>query len=139
MNYQLNQWEAGDQVLREEFNADNAKIDAALGEAARIVTGTYTGNGNSSQTISLGFTPKAVYVCTSFGATYHRNSPSFYYGGMALEGHPLKSESTSNSTPSYSIVTIVEGGFKVYHGWYSGVAGIYSNNENVVYHYLALR
>ena len=29
-NYQLNQWEATDQVLRTEFNADNAKIDAAL-------------------------------------------------------------------------------------------------------------
>ena len=29
-NYQLNQWEATDQVLRTEFNADNAKLDAAL-------------------------------------------------------------------------------------------------------------
>ena len=29
-NYQLNQWEAADQVLRTDFNADNSKIDAAL-------------------------------------------------------------------------------------------------------------
>jgi len=29
-NYQLNQWEADDQVLRVDFNADNAKLDAAL-------------------------------------------------------------------------------------------------------------
>ena len=29
-NYQLNQWEATDQVLRTDFNQDNAKIDAAL-------------------------------------------------------------------------------------------------------------
>ena len=29
-NYQLNQWEAGDQVLRTDFNQDNQKIDAAL-------------------------------------------------------------------------------------------------------------
>ncbi len=29
-NYQLNQWEPTDQVLRTDFNADNAKIDAAL-------------------------------------------------------------------------------------------------------------
>ena len=29
-NYQLNQWEATDQVLRTDFNADNAKLDAAL-------------------------------------------------------------------------------------------------------------
>lgn len=29
-NYQLNQWEPTDQVQRTDFNADNAKIDAAL-------------------------------------------------------------------------------------------------------------
>lgn len=29
-HYGLNQWEAADQVLRTDFNADNAKIDAAL-------------------------------------------------------------------------------------------------------------
>ena len=29
-NYQLNQWEPIDQVLRTDFNADNAKLDAAL-------------------------------------------------------------------------------------------------------------
>ena len=29
-NYNLNQWEATDKVLRTDFNADNAKIDAAL-------------------------------------------------------------------------------------------------------------
>ena len=29
-NYQLSQWEAEDRVLRTDFNADNAKIDAAL-------------------------------------------------------------------------------------------------------------
>ena len=33
-NYQLNQWEAEDKVLRTEFNADNAKLDAALAELA---------------------------------------------------------------------------------------------------------
>jgi len=30
-NYQLNQWSPDDRVLRTDFNADNAKIDAALG------------------------------------------------------------------------------------------------------------
>jgi len=29
-NYQLNQWEADDRVLRVDFNADNAKLDAAI-------------------------------------------------------------------------------------------------------------
>ena len=29
-NYQLNQWDAADRVLREDFNRDNEKIDSAL-------------------------------------------------------------------------------------------------------------
>ena len=29
-HYQLNQWDAADRVLREDFNADNRKLDAAL-------------------------------------------------------------------------------------------------------------
>ena len=33
-NYQLNQWETTDQVLRTDFNADNAKIDAPLAEVS---------------------------------------------------------------------------------------------------------
>ena len=31
-NYQLNQWEGTDRILRTDFNADNAKIDAAITE-----------------------------------------------------------------------------------------------------------
>ena len=33
-NYQLNQWEPTDQVLRTDFNADNAKVDTALADLA---------------------------------------------------------------------------------------------------------
>ena len=36
-NYQLNQWVKSDQILMEEFNADNLKIDDAI--AAVIPTG----------------------------------------------------------------------------------------------------
>ena len=60
-NYQLNQWEAADKVQRTDFNADNAKIDAAIkaeadartalaGQVAkcgncRIWSTSYVGNG----------------------------------------------------------------------------------------------
>ena len=30
-NYQLNQWAKSDRLMMDDFNADNAKIDAALG------------------------------------------------------------------------------------------------------------
>ena len=37
-NYHLNQWEPTNQVLRTDFNADNAKLDAALAEKAEVET-----------------------------------------------------------------------------------------------------
>ena len=38
-NYALSQWEKSDRVLMEDFNADNAKIDAALAGLAGQVAG----------------------------------------------------------------------------------------------------
>lgn len=91
-NYQLHQWEPQDNFLRTDFNQDFQKIDAALaglktladgkvgpedleplesgiasaqstanGKAA-VSLGSYTGNGTLPRTISLGYTPKAVFV-----------------------------------------------------------------------------
>ena len=37
-NYQLNQWEKSDRIMMEDFNADNAKIDAALGKIGKFET-----------------------------------------------------------------------------------------------------
>ena len=39
-HYELNQWEPTDQVLRTDFNADNAKVDAVLAGLAEDVSGT---------------------------------------------------------------------------------------------------
>ena len=66
-NYQLNQWEKTDRVLMEDFNEDNAKIDAALSGMPRIATGSYKGNGNASTTediraLNCGFPPQMVIV-----------------------------------------------------------------------------
>ena len=81
-NYGLNQWEATDQVLRADFNADNSKIDAALKGLAekgtaleekdsllenaisqcgncRMEVVRFTGNGNTS--FSVTFPQKPVY------------------------------------------------------------------------------
>ena len=53
-NYQLNQWEPTDQVLRTDFNADNAKIDAALdGKVTRAVLLDLV-LAEDQQTVSLG-------------------------------------------------------------------------------------
>ena len=88
-NFQLTQWEKTDRIMMEDFNRDNAAIDAALkGNAdavaaetaareagisalqtaltscgnCKIVTGSYTGNGNAGakKTITLNFPGKPL-------------------------------------------------------------------------------
>ncbi len=92
-NYQLTQWEASDRILMEKFNADNAKIDAALKANAddiaeletalsalsagtpRIVVGTYTGSGQygSSHKNTLTFPRKPLAVMV-VGGSYQATS-----------------------------------------------------------------
>lgn len=65
-NYNLCQWEATDQVLRSDFNQDNAKIDAALAElsagALKMKYGYYWGTGTASHTLELPFRPKFMWI-----------------------------------------------------------------------------
>lgn len=86
------------------------------------VFGTYTGNAPQdtendtvySQTINLGFTPKAVVVYRN-GYDIHSSNLSYDYfdGGLALEGHPTD----PNNNDGRHSVEIVTNGFKVltYH------------------------
>ena len=83
-NYQLNQWAKSDRVMMDDFNADNAKIDAALKANAdaiaetaaacgncRIVYGSYVGNGQygSSNPKTLTFDGTPLFVALS--GRYH--------------------------------------------------------------------
>lgn len=86
-SYGLCQWEATDQVLRTEFNENNAKIDAALkGLAAQDVAlgelvskcgnckmylTTYTGKGSAitEQSISFPWLPWVVIIMGADGYT----------------------------------------------------------------------
>ena len=158
-NFNLCQWEATDKVLRTDFNQDNQKIDAALsahdtalagkvssGELAALaqrttalasrpalVTGTYTGDGTASRTISLGFTPKAVLVMP---ATGHMSDAylGYRYGGLALDQSPVTTSWSSEAGDP--VLNITEGGFQVY---YDHSEDIFSNQEDTLYHYIALR
>ena len=79
-NYQLSQWDAEDRIQREDFNGDNAKVDAALKAQSdeitaltsavalcgncKIVYGSYTGTGTygSANPCSLTFEHRPVLV-----------------------------------------------------------------------------
>ena len=138
-SYQLCQWEAEDKVLRTEFNADNTKIDAALAglaaAALKLAVGTYTGDGTASRVISVGFTPKAVLVCTQSGLTYSPTASGYVYGGLAVTAGNIYLEHFENIYPGVEIVT---GGFQVYQTAIDSSSAIQCNNIQYAYHYLAL-
>jgi len=143
----LCQWEEDDEVLRVDFNADNAKIDAAVAaiqtttadelQAVRATAevcyspenkpyavGTYIGNGASTRTISLGFTPTAVLVTTVGGDVhYWASGINRFYGGLTVKG----AETGANG------LRIVTGGFQVASG------NSASNYENQKFNYIAFK
>ena len=110
-NYQLNQWEPTDQVLRSDFNADNAKVDAALAGLAttdqehetkmtqlnqqlslrgncQAYFTTYMGTGENQA--SLTFPHKPTFFCIM--------DPSEYFSVIALYGvTSVLSHATTNT------------------------------------------
>ena len=100
-NYQLSQWERDDKIQMEDFNADNAKIDAALKAEAdartalagtvssqgstlsshssslarlgncKIYTTTYVGTGDKARSYSFPGYPVLVYVRCQSSSTGH--------------------------------------------------------------------
>ena len=85
--------------------------NALAGARVKIATGTYTGNGQASQFIDLGFTPKAVLVLSFDGRLLvFMGNAHYCYGGLALTGHPAACNYNNNEV---NIVSIVEGGFNV--------------------------
>lgn len=118
-NYRLHIWEPEDNFLREEFNGNFEALDSA----ARVVCGVYTGDGEVSQFIPLGFTPSAVLVMAENGTTRYTNG---YWGGLAVMDRPA-----NNGNP---IVALEADGFRVYYR-----SATYCNGEGHVFHYLAIR
>ena len=112
-HYKLNQWEAGDNFLRTDFNEDNAKIDAAIKAAAEskpYVIGTYTGTNSAAtkRVVELGFQPSAVIIAYpsdssgEYGTTITKDQPLTYSGSVMAQvtetGFEVALVSTGGST-----------------------------------------
>ena len=135
-NYQLNLWEPGDSFRREEFNQNSQKLDAALNTlaeglngACKLVVGRYQGttdtSATGSQTITLGFRPKAVLVWGNY--TDNDVTRMGLYNGMAIDGGNLSNGGTC--------LSIQDEGFTVYNS--SRYPKL--NSSSYSYFYLALR
>ena len=136
-NYNLPQWEDGDRVTRGDFNDAMSAIDGAIKAVSDnvpgIVIGTYTGNGEESQDINLGFQPKAVLVTHSTGTIFHYINVPLFNGGLAMRGNPAK-------LSTYNILTVTSTGFRVYCHYISGSNTYINSNANTnTYYYIAFK
>ena len=114
-------------------------ISNASSASTKFASGHYTGNGSATRQISVGFTPKAVFVVTnSFNYNYTDNSSTMnMWGGLSVTGSPV----ICYDVP---VVTITNNGFIVYYGMYEldhGFAAdrveVMTNSSDIVYHYVA--
>ena len=137
-NYQLHQWEPADFFLRTDFNADFAKLDAALAGKAGLaelaeklgaVTGSYTGDGSANRTITLGAAPVAVFL--------REDGDS----GAILA---VQNGAVVDEEGEVTMLTVSGQGFQVtYDAYFTGVSNKvrepYANRAGVTYRYLALK
>ena len=79
-------------------------VESALASAGvKMVTGTYTGDGSTSRTFNLGFTPRAVIVRSvrTENETQVYESEAYHMPMIAVAG------------TNYVVLHIVEGGFAI--------------------------
>lgn len=122
--------EMGTLQTQVDAKAERTELVRVETEAAHIFAGSYTGDGNETQKINLGFTPKAVLVITQYGEL---DFNGYCHGGLALEGKPLYS-SMGLREPA---VEIVSGGIEV-HYIESGTR-VFANESGKTYYFIAFR
>ena len=122
-HFQLNQWEPGDQVKREDFNADNRKIDAAVNARTRMVVGSYKGTGkygpdnpNVIEIADAERPPQVIVVLDERG----------FYRAVLVRGMRQYCVYLANNQGHWINVTWTDKGAS----WYSTEAGYYQLNNS---------
>jgi len=103
------------------------------------VTGTYTGDGGASRSISLGFKPSAVFIANRFGSATQASSD--FPSGLATDGYPA---SYTYSGTEYKSVEVTTDGFNVFDipNAGGGTVDIATNSASTTYNpyrYIAFR
>ena len=132
--------EVAAKAAQSELNSVSTTLNAAKASIPKFKAGFYTGDGQPSKTISVGFTPTAVLVVNQYGQMYILSGGAYHahYGGLAVTGSPaLSSYQYSNQRPV--TVEITTNGFIVHYTTISGTAhaNSYTNTADMVYHYIA--
>ncbi len=121
--YALNLIDPSDDLSPDPLNENMNKIETELDGCSRLVFGTYKGDGERTQKIDLGFTPKALMIVDDTGTMGNANR---IYGGLVFSDTVLRSDIPP--------ATIEENGFTVYQG---GNSWQCTNESNRGYYYIA--
>ena len=121
-NYNLNQYEAADIVTCEDFNADNAAIDAAIAAvaaaaagSAKIETFAYTGTGSGAP--SFAFQTKPAFFIIFGYRTLHIANELYIYA------FTRDSEDATDNTLSLRVIDL---------RWSGNTATFYSSSSMAV-------
>ena len=109
---------------------DNLQNNSYTSSNKPYVVGYYQGDGVSSRTISLGFTPIGVLVMWLGCAMTGYSANDKIYGGLAITNHNVVSEQNGTG------LSIKTNGFSIY---YNTSKSVYTNLNNEPYHYIAFK
>lgn len=146
----LNYWTASDKPKMADFNSDNQKIDGALQEHVQnavlhlkgsqsawisqpFASGSYTGNGAATRTVTLGFRPALLVILPQA------------YGPLevdTVQQTPILRFAMAADSQGSSGVTIADNGFTVKQAQsapLAGMAKVCLNENNVTYRYFAMK
>lgn len=121
-NFQLNLWDKTDRIMMEDFNADNAKIEAALeavSSPSHAVGILSDYDGSKDVTVNLGRQPQMVIVGNKNGFTnIITGQSSFAHAGhaVAMPGMPGLKTNYSHGTTGETALEVTATGFKLYAG-----------------------
>ena len=107
-----------------------SNLQSQINGKTGIVTGSYQGDNAKSQTITLGFQPKAVLVLRKNG---HVSTSSQGYAGLAFAGIPAKYKETT-------FLEVTSSGFIAGNSLDPGNAwATFLNDGHEAYHYIAFK
>ena len=114
---------SGDSNLQSQINTHTSQISSLTTAKSEVVFGSYTGDGQETRTIALGFYPRAVFLILSSGSLSN-------CGGLAMRDLPCTTGGLSLVTTGFTVV---------YKEMPSGYNGLRYNVSGNVYYYIAFK
>ena len=115
--------ESGDSALSGQISS----LQTTVAQRARVVYGTYTGNGTENRAVSVGFAPKLVYIC--------RTDAAYFYGVLS----PMRTRLGGSGTRSSQYAAhLTATGFTVSQSEAVDEENYNLNRANTQYGYVAI-